>query len=80
MGERLSWDEIKQRYPDEWVCLVDVERPNMGHVVSGVVHSHDPKHAGLLVKQRGLQEAAILWTGKIRGRVYVMEADVDRKV
>jgi len=77
MGERLSWDEVKERYPNEWVCLVDIERPNMGHVVSGVVHAHDPKHQALLEKQRGLKHAAILWTGKIRGRVHVIEDELE---
>lgn len=23
--ERLTWDEIRARYPDEWVALVDVD-------------------------------------------------------
>ena len=25
MAERLTWDEIKHRYPDEWVLVTDIE-------------------------------------------------------
>jgi hypothetical protein len=25
ISELLTWDEICSRYPDEWVCLVDME-------------------------------------------------------
>ena len=69
MDERLSWEEIKKRFPNEWVCLVDVDRPNMGHVVSGVVYAHDPQHNVLLEKQKHLEFAGIHWTGKRRGRL-----------
>lgn len=80
MDERLSWDEVKKLYPNEWVCLVDVERPNMGHVVSGVVYAHDPNHNALLEKQKHLKAAAILWTGKKRGIIHVMDEDVVQQV
>ncbi len=26
--ERLTWDEIRARYPDQWVVLVDIVRVN----------------------------------------------------
>jgi hypothetical protein len=28
MAEKLSWDEIKRRYPDEWVALVEDDWPD----------------------------------------------------
>jgi hypothetical protein len=27
ISEPLSWEEICRRYPDEWVCLVEIDRP-----------------------------------------------------
>jgi hypothetical protein len=80
MDKRLSWDEVKKLYPDEWVCLVDVEWPDMGEITSGVVYAHDPKHKALIEKQKHLKSAAILWTGRIRGRIHVIDDDVDRQV
>ena len=26
ISESLTWDEIRARYPDEWVCLVEMDR------------------------------------------------------
>jgi hypothetical protein len=80
MDGRLSWDEVKKLYPNEWVCLVDVEPPDLGEITSCVVYAHDPKHNALLEKQKHLKSAAILWTGKIRGRIHVIEDDVDGRV
>lgn len=79
MDNRLSWDEIKKRYPNEWVCLIDEEAPNMSYIASGVVYAHDPDHNKLIEKQKHLEDAAIRWTGK-RGRNRVIEDDVGRQV
>ena len=65
MADTLSGDEIKQRYPDEWVALVDHEWPNNRPVpLSGVVYAHSPDHAALIQMQKHLPAAAIVWTGK----------------
>jgi hypothetical protein len=37
--EKLSWDEIKRRYPDEWVVLTD-HRVEGIDMVEGVVVDH----------------------------------------
>ncbi len=26
ISEPLTWDEIRRRYPEEWVCLVEMDR------------------------------------------------------
>lgn len=40
MGEKISWEEMKNEYPDEWLLIVDYELDNSGHVISGVVERH----------------------------------------
>ena len=37
--ERLTWDQIKEQYPDQWVRLEDVEfdKNNRSTVVSAIV-------------------------------------------
>lgn len=45
MPERLTWDEITERYPDEWVLLVEIdEHPGDIEITSArvVSHSSDP--------------------------------------
>jgi hypothetical protein len=42
-GERLSWDQIKQRYDEQWVELIDCDWPDsMPWPKSGVVRVHSP--------------------------------------
>jgi hypothetical protein len=40
--ERLTWDEMKQRYPNQWLVIVDFETDELGHLLSGVVERHSP--------------------------------------
>lgn len=63
-GERLSWDEIKRLYPDEWVVLVDIE----GHGDfdrRGVVFAHASKRREASAMASGLRECGNFWTGEI---------------
>lgn len=41
MEERLTWDEIAERYPDQWVGLVDVEWEDGANVRTAVVRYTD---------------------------------------
>jgi hypothetical protein len=34
--ERLSWQEMKERYPDQWLLIVDYETDDSDRLVSGV--------------------------------------------
>jgi hypothetical protein len=78
MADKLTWDEIKAMYPDEWVALTDVEWPDMGAITAGVVYAHSSSRAELLQQQKHLKSAAILWTGKKRGVALMAAVDVDR--
>ena len=79
--EKLSWDEIKHRFPNEWVALVDHDWPDtLGEPLSGVVFAHDSDHQTLLNKQKHLKEAAILWTGQTRGESLKAALRVGRSV
>jgi hypothetical protein len=73
----LTWPEIKQQYPNQWVVLIEVEWPNMGEISRGVVFAHDTNHARVLEKQRDLKSAAILWTGKKHGLSLFMSINND---
>jgi len=43
MTQKMTWDEMKKSYPDEWLLIVDCEHDQYGEVKSGVVvrHSQD---------------------------------------
>ena len=38
--ERLSWEEMKARYPDQWLLIVDYETDDSDRLVSGIVEYH----------------------------------------
>jgi hypothetical protein len=81
VAEKLSWEEIKKRYPDEWVALVDDDWPDtLPEPLSGIVYAHSPDHKTLIEMQKPLRDAAILWTGKTQGESLKAALRVDRAV
>ncbi|MFN7948916.1 MAG: hypothetical protein U0Z53_26420 [Blastocatellia bacterium] len=40
MSEILSYDEIRQRYPDEWLLITDAELDDENNLVRGRVYAH----------------------------------------
>jgi hypothetical protein len=49
ISEPLTWEQICERYPDEWVCLVEIDRLNdnnfafrTARVVGHGKHPRDP--------------------------------------
>jgi hypothetical protein len=72
--ERLSWKQICERYPDEWVVLAEMVFEDGdeegGEIISAVVAGHSRGSKQCLVDTRELlkdvEHAAHYWTGKIR--------------
>lgn len=67
-SEKLSWEEIQKRYPDEWVELIDCDwdetepDPRSGVVR---VHSKDRKEFHKLVLQDSPAESALVYVGEL---------------
>lgn len=40
MPQRMTWKEMKKRYPEEWLLITDYERDQFGNVSVGVVERH----------------------------------------
>lgn len=40
MGQKMTWQEMKKAFPDEWLLIIDVERDRSGRLISGVVARH----------------------------------------
>jgi hypothetical protein len=60
MPDKLTWDEIKRQYPDEWVALIGFDWPDPGELVTGVVHAHSPSHSDLIRMAKGLPNIGYL--------------------
>lgn len=70
--QRLSWAEIRARYPEQYVCLVDVARPERlsPEILSARVVGHGPTHDAAFEPVRELEAQvprfAIRYTGRSR--------------
>jgi len=40
MENKITWEEMKSEYPNEWLLIVDFETDESGHVLSGTVARH----------------------------------------
>jgi hypothetical protein len=67
--EKLTWDEIKRRYPDEYVVLVDTEVDVVSDELTGRVMNHgkSKKDMRQYLGKLNPMSGACLWTGEARG-------------
>lgn len=64
MREKLTWDEMKKRYPNEWLLIVDFETDESGHLLSGVVVKHSKLKKDVYKKPALSQPTAFRYTGE----------------
>lgn len=62
MGERLTWEEIKKKYPDRWVGLSEVDWEDAANVRSAVVKYTDKSPGELLRRNFGGEDVYSLYT------------------
>ena len=73
--ERLTWDEIRRRHPDEWVVLVESDwfDERSFKLRSAIVFGHSPRRTEVspTVKRAysTYREVGTFWTGPIRGPI-----------
>ena len=69
MADKLTWDEIKRKYPDEWVILVEVDADELSNEVqAGVVFAHSRSERQLLASTKEAlagKSSAVLFTGEL---------------
>ncbi len=73
-NERLTLDEMEQKYPDEWLFIVDCEISENTELLSGVVAVHSPSRADVYdASSRYKGSAAIHCTRKLpKGMGYLL--------
>lgn len=40
MGKKMTWAEMKNAFPDEWLLITDYKTDRYGHIIEGVVERH----------------------------------------
>ncbi|HEX2569206.1 MAG TPA: hypothetical protein VH877_06555 [Polyangia bacterium] len=71
---RLTTSEIKQRYPDRWVVLVDVDDCKT-QILGGVVYAHSPDRRALSPTVKSLRDTAVFWTGPLLGSLTLWQLE-----
>ena len=58
MEQKMTWEEMKKAYPDEWIRVIDYEIDEKGRLKSGIVLYHSPsKHETYSQPLSGKSEA-----------------------
>lgn len=70
---RMTYEEIKQTYPNEWVLLENFEKDQNFEIRSGFVIAHSTHRDEIDAARKTRKGAfAIRYTGKTVGRVFVL--------
>lgn len=68
MGQKMTWDELVEAYPDEWVALADYE-VNGTVDITGTVIAHGPDKKSFHEEVRELMpqyhDIAVRYTGRL---------------
>ena len=75
MADKLTWDEIRRQYPDQWVILIDLDADDVSHEVhAGVVFAHSKNERELLASTKAAlagKSSAVLFTGELAAGNYL---------
>lgn len=72
--ERLTLEEMEQKYPDEWLFIIDCEISENTELLSGVVAAHSKSRADIYEASGHYKGgAAIYYTGGLpKGMRYLL--------
>lgn len=62
--QRMTWDEMKAKYPDEWLLITDFEADGSGNVISGIVERHSPDDTEVFKLPSVGKNCAFKYTGE----------------
>lgn len=62
--QKMTWEEMKKRYPNEWLLVIDYECDKSGHLVAGVVLRHSKSKDEVYALPGPKQGVAFRYTGK----------------
>lgn len=64
MGEKMTWEEMKRKYPDEWLLIVDFDIDKSGRLLSGCVERHSKSKDEVYRLPRVGKDAVFEYTGE----------------
>lgn len=64
MGQRMTWEEMKRAYPDEWIRVADYKIDEKGRLESGIVLYHSSSKHDVYSKPLSGKSEAFWFTGE----------------
>lgn len=64
MEKKMTWEEMKKAYPDEWLLVIDYELNEYGEIITGVVERHSKKKDEVYRLPRLKKPGAFEYTGE----------------
>lgn len=64
MGEKITWEEMKTKYPDEWLLIEDYDLDESGHLKNGIVKSHSRNKTEIYRESVHTKNIAFRYTGE----------------
>ncbi len=62
--KKMTWEEMKKRYPNEWLLITEYDSDESGHLLSGIVARHSPEKEEVFRLPSLDQSSAFKYTGK----------------
>ena len=64
MGRKMTWEEMKSSFPDEWLLIIDYDLDESGHLIQGVVERHSKSKNNVYGIPFPDRPAALRYTGE----------------
>lgn len=64
MKEKMNWKEMKNKFPNEWLLIVDYELDESGRLLSGIVARHSVEKDDVFRLPALGQSSAFKYTGE----------------
>lgn len=64
MNKKMTWEEMKKKYPNEWLRVIDYEFDEKGELKSGIVLYHSTSKEEVYSKPLSGKSEAFWYTGE----------------
>lgn len=64
MGQRMTWKEMKEEFPNEWLLITEFELDPFGQVLRGTVERHSKKRDHINYPPLLDKDTAFRYTGE----------------
>ncbi|MBI5300340.1 MAG: hypothetical protein HY877_08650 [Deltaproteobacteria bacterium] len=76
-SRRMTWEEMKKAFPDEWLMITDSEHDNLGRFIAGVVERHSKDDQEVFRLPIPKKNCAFRYTGESTFRGIFSHAEHD---